>query len=77
MISPDDHELLRQLSRTPYGRALRHYLDEKYAEIGNISTTKSWDETLGRQFALKFLQELFALMEDEKKPGSGGRHSYT
>ena len=66
MITPQSIKLLEELSRTQHGRALREFLDEKYVEIGNIMESKSWEETLGRQFALNLLKDLFAFMEEKK-----------
>ena len=71
MITPEHKQLLHDLKNTSYGRALSAYLEEKYAEIGDITTIPNDEnvavETMGRKFALKLLKDLFAFME-EKKP---------
>lgn len=61
-ITKEQEELLANLAKTPYGKALQDFLDSKYDEINNIMSAKTWEETLGRQFALNVLKDLFAFM---------------
>lgn len=76
MITPENKKLLEQLKTSPCGRALEAYLKENLDEILDIRTSKSWEETLGRQFAAKLIEDLFDVMIAnpiaEKK-----RNSYT
>ncbi len=76
-IKPETKELLEQMAKTQYGRALMEFLDENYSEIGNIMETKSWEETLGRQFALNVLKDLFYFMEEKKKGPEQKPNQYT
>jgi hypothetical protein len=76
MISPESRRLLEELSHSSYGKALREFLDERFAEIGNIRASKSWEETLGRGFALTLLEELFSFM-GEKSSTTNKKTPYT
>lgn len=75
-MKPETKKLLADMAKTHYGRALRDFLDVHYASIGNIMESKSWEETLGRKFALTLLRELFAFMEEKKNTGVD-RSQYT
>lgn len=75
-LTEEQKELLRQLPKTSHGIALQGYLDDKYAEIGNIQDTKSWEETLGRQFALTLLKDLFYFMGSPKTDDAKKRNQY-
>lgn len=59
-------ELLQELGKSPLGNALRDFLDEQKKTIGNVKTTQSWEETLGRKFALKLIEDLFSFMDTPK-----------
>ena len=59
MISPDQRKILNDLGKTQYGFALRKYLKEKYEKINDITSVTTWEETLGRQYALKLLKRYF------------------
>jgi hypothetical protein len=70
MLRPENRQLLVELSKTQYGRALKEYLDEKKAEISNINTIPKDNievEVVGRRFALELIKTLFDFMEE--KPG--------
>lgn len=66
MITPEQRKLLSEISNTSYGKALLTYLDYSLAELKDITKTKSWDETLGRQYAVKYIEDLFAMMREKK-----------
>lgn len=66
ILKPETKELLLQLSKSPYGRALQEYLHSALDEIRDITTTKSWEETQGRQFAVKLILDLFSSMQEKK-----------
>ena len=74
-MKPETKKMLHELSKTNYGKVLREFLDVHYASIGNIMDSKSWEEVLGRKFALTMLKELFSFMED-KKIGGVDRNQY-
>lgn len=62
-MTTENKKLLEALDKTPYGKALKEFLDEQYADIADIRKSQSWEETLGRKFALKVLEDLFATMK--------------
>jgi hypothetical protein len=64
MITAENKQLLEQLKNSPYGRALEDYLKQNLGEILDIRTSKSWEETLGRQFAAKLIEDLFEGMTE-------------
>lgn len=66
MISQDQRKLLEDLSKTPYGQALRAYLYEKLAEIKNIENVESFEDVLGRKHAVKVVKDLFGFLEERK-----------
>lgn len=68
--------LLIDLNKTTHGKALKIYLDEKFAEINDIMKTESWEETQGRKFALILLKDLFYFME-ERETVASGKNIYT
>lgn len=76
MITPENKKLLEELNRSQYGYALKTYLNEKYAEIGNILDTQTWEETQGRKFALVLLKDLFYFMEEKKNSQEKVKNQY-
>lgn len=76
MITPEQKKRLTELPKTPYGIALQAFLDDKYKEIGNILESKSWEETLGRKFALQLLKDLFAIMGSDPGGASPKKNEY-
>jgi len=66
MIKDKQQALLHELPKTPHGQALKEFLDEKLLEIRDVMGSESWEETLGRKFAVTLIQDLFAFMELEK-----------
>ena len=67
MQKPERRQLLEELSRSMQGQALQSYLHEKYEEIGDITKCTSWEDALGRKYALQTLKELFYFIEEKKK----------
>lgn len=57
---------LKELGGTHYGETLRVFLKEEYDKIRDVRNCKSFEETIGRQLALKTLDELFRFLNDEK-----------
>jgi hypothetical protein len=68
MISQEQRQVLQELGKTQYGQALRALLNEKLADIKDISNTKTWEETLGRQFAVRLIKDIFSFMEEKISP---------
>jgi hypothetical protein len=75
MIKSETKKLLEELGRNQYGKALREFLNEKREEINDIRSSKSWEETLGRGFALELIDTLFVFMT-EKKEVSRNKNNY-
>lgn len=68
--------LLVELGKNQYGAALKAFLNVEYEKINDIQTTTSWEETIGRQLALKTLDKLFNFMGERKTSGKSPRHEY-
>jgi hypothetical protein len=66
MIKKEVKEIMEQLGKTSYGAALRVYLNEAIADLKDITKTKSWEETLGRQLAVDVLERLMKDMEERQ-----------
>jgi hypothetical protein len=69
MISQESREVLSKINATIYGKALKEFLVDHQKTIGDIETCPTWEEALGRKFALKLIKDLFSFME-EPKPSS-------
>ena len=65
-LDPRNRELLQQLATSAHGKALKDFLDEKYAIINDVTTCTSWEHTVGKQLALGVLKEVFAFLEEKK-----------
>lgn len=61
-MKQENKKLLEELSHTSYGIALKEFLDEEYSLLDDVSSCTSWEDTLGRQKAIKVLDKLFAFM---------------
>lgn len=75
MITPEEKKELSGLKHTSFGRALVAYLTDEMNDLNDITTPKSWEETQGRQYAVKVIRKLFSFMED-KKPKGKGKNQY-
>lgn len=67
MLLPEQRELLKQLSRTMHGQALKAFLEEQYKIIGDITSCTSWEQTIGRQFAIGVLKDIFSFLEEKNE----------
>lgn len=76
IIEPDIKEKLEQLNNTPYGIAIKVYLGKAREEINDVKTMSTFDELLGRKYALKYIDELFSFM-GEKKVETRSKNQYT
>lgn len=74
-ISPQDKQLLVELTRSPYGKALKAFLEDELNTIGDITTCTTWEETLGRKLSIQTIKKLFYFME-EKKPTTTQKARY-
>jgi hypothetical protein len=61
----EKRKLLQELWKLNHGKVLREYLDDKIKELTNVKNCISWEDTLGRQYALRILNELFSF---DKEP---------
>lgn len=66
ILKQENHELLEHMAKTPYGTALKEYLEAALRDIKDISTAQTWEETLGRKFAVKLVEDLFSFMKEKK-----------
>lgn len=77
MILPKEvTEKLQQLPKSLYGSALILMLEQTREELNDVKTIESWEEALGRKFALKFIDDLFSFM-GEKKVEPRSKNIYT
>lgn len=65
MQLPEQRELLRELARSMHGKALKTYLEDQYKVIGDITSCTSWEQTIGRQFAIGVLKDIFSFLEEK------------
>lgn len=79
MIKPELKKLLEDMGKSPYGRALREFLDEKYDEIKDVNKIpEDADhaiESKARKHACKVIRDLFSAMT-EKSQGSNKKSPY-
>lgn len=71
----DKQKLLQELGKTPYGKALKEYLEEELRSIGDVDNAKNEAELVGAQIAKKTVRKLFSFLE-EKKPAKPRRRNY-
>lgn len=76
MVSPEIRRQLLDLSTSQLGNALKEYLNDKYSEIGDITKVQTWEETLGKKYALEVLKEIFQFLE-RKETVEKSRNQYT
>lgn len=74
MIKPESVQLLNDLKNTNYGKALKELLDEKYAELNNVKSCTSWEDTKARSYALNIIDEIFSFMKE--KSNISGKNRY-
>lgn len=76
MISPKTKELLEAINTSPYGRALKEYLDEELARIDTVKGISSLDEALGREKAVDIINKIFYFVLKETKEVDKSKTSY-
>ena len=64
-MTEDLRAMLNELPNTAHGQALGLYLREKYEEMNSVENCKTWEETLGKQYAIKLLKEMFKFMKPD------------
>lgn len=68
MTQEDLKQYLQNLPKSPFGPALKQYLEERLFEIRDVTKYKTWKEAEGGQHAVRIIKDLFAFMEDKKTP---------
>lgn len=63
MIDPKAKEILNGINATPYGRALQEFLDDQIKELSDLEKITSYEDALGRKYAVQTLKKLFSLMK--------------
>jgi len=64
-MTNEQRQLLESMRLTNYGQALQAILSEKKEELNNVSTCKSWEETLGRKYAVDLIDDIFSFMKEK------------
>ena len=64
-MKQETRETLLGIKNSAYGKAIREFLEENLDKIGDINSCESWEETLGRKYALRLLKDLFSFLEDK------------
>lgn len=72
----DKYKLLSELDKTPYGKVLRSFLEEELKELNDISKAESWEDTLGRQKAVRIVNKLFSFMNKEVNKVDKSKNQY-
>ena len=72
IIKPETKKLLQELGRHQHGYALKTYLNDALKELNDVRKIESWEETKGRQFAIKVIEDLFNFMADTKEQKKQG-----
>ncbi len=56
---------LQQLKESPHAQTVIDWFNEQISKMSDISTHKTWDEVLGKQYAVKILKDLIRLLESQ------------
>lgn len=70
MLKQEQKEILEQLGRSHFGKALQEYLTDAEKELDSVKGCTSFDEVLGKQYALAVLAKLFSFMKEQEAPKS-------
>ena len=58
-------QLLNELPNTAHGQALGVYLHDQYDKMNDVNLCTSWEDTRGRQIAIKMLEDIFKFMKPD------------
>jgi len=58
-----NQELLKNFRESPYVQLIKDYFNDQIIKLTDISTHKTWDEVLGKQYACKILKDLIRTLE--------------
>lgn len=67
-------KLLEEMFLSPYGKALKDFLDEELKELTDVKNCKSWEDTLGRKHAEGVIKKLFSFIKGYEKPSNKTRY---
>jgi hypothetical protein len=67
MINPEIKKILEGVNSTPFGRALREYLEDELSQIKDVENATSWEDALGRKHAGRIIRKVFSFLGIEKK----------
>ena len=67
-------KLLDEMFQSPYGAALKAYLDEELKDLTDVKNCKSWEDTLARQYAEGVVHKLFSFIKGFDKPPNKTRY---
>ena len=65
IINQDIEKILHELGGTSYGAALKLVLEQKKNELNKVGTLKTLEELLGRQHAIKLIDDIFSFMGEK------------
>ena len=65
VIDERTNELLKEANSTAHGQAVIRFLNAYKEDLNNIKTVQSWDEALGRKYAIKFVDDLLSFMGEK------------
>lgn len=74
-MSPEEKQMLTELSSMPHGIVLRKALETEIAWLKDVTTCKTWEETLGRKDAVKAMEKITSYI-DADRPNKQGKPSY-
>lgn len=66
IINKDVEDILKQIPGTLYGQALTVLLEQYKAELNNVNKITTMDELLGKQYALKLIDDIFKFMDNKR-----------
>jgi len=75
MLTKQYRDILDGIKTTQYGRALQEFLEDEKSKLNNVKTLESWDEALGRKYAVEIIDKMFAFVL-EKKADDTSRNQY-
>lgn len=59
--------MLKTLKNSAHGRALTELCEHHLEELDDVSTIKTFEEVLGRQYAKTLIKDIFYYLDLEKK----------
>lgn len=60
MITP---EKLKELRESTFAPVVKEYIQEQINKMSDVSSYKSWDEVLGKQYATRVLTDFLRVLE--------------